>query len=95
MSVALFSLNQDLNRLRDEGYFVQIEGGSLVMREVPYVNAQREVKMGKLISSLCLEMSLRSRNRTLCNSKASSRVILMERPYWVFPQEEHLRLIRV
>lgn len=54
MSVALFSLNQDLKRLREDGYFVQIVGGFLVMREVPYVNAQLVVKMGTLISSLCL-----------------------------------------
>ena len=42
MSPALFSRNADLKRLRDEGYFVQIRGGFLVMREVPYVDAQRE-----------------------------------------------------
>ena len=52
MSRALFSRNADLARLREEGYFVQIRGGFLVMREVPYVNAQREVKLGTLISSL-------------------------------------------
>lgn len=54
MSAALFSLNPDLKRLRDEGYFVQIQGGQLIMREVPYVTAQREIKRGTLISSLCL-----------------------------------------
>jgi hypothetical protein len=54
MSAALFNLNWDLRRLRDEGYFVQILGGYLVMREVPYVNARREIRMGTLISSLCL-----------------------------------------
>ena len=54
MSRALFSRNADLNRLRDEGYFVQLKGGFLVMREVPYVNRQREVKMGTLISSLAM-----------------------------------------
>ena len=54
MSAAPFSLNEDLRRLRDDGYFVQIVGGFLVMREVPYVNAQREVKIGTLISSLCM-----------------------------------------
>lgn len=54
MSAAPFSLNEDLRRLRDDGYFVQIVGGFLVMREVPYVNAQQEVKMGTLISSLCM-----------------------------------------
>ncbi|NEG69001.1 ThiF family adenylyltransferase (plasmid) [Pantoea agglomerans] len=54
MSAALFNLNSDLKRLREEGYHVQIVGGLLVMRDVPYVNAQREVKTGTLISSLCL-----------------------------------------
>lgn len=54
MSAALFSLSQDLLRLREEGYFVQVTGGLLVMREVPYVNAQQKVKMGKITSSLCL-----------------------------------------
>ncbi|HEI6966034.1 ThiF family adenylyltransferase [Yersinia enterocolitica] len=54
MSAAPFSLNSDLKRLREEGYYVQIVGGFLVMREVPYVNAQLEVKTGTLISSLCM-----------------------------------------
>jgi hypothetical protein len=54
MSAVLFNRNQDLKRLREEGYFMQVKGGFLVMREVPYVNAQREVKMATLISSLCL-----------------------------------------
>ena len=40
MSRALFNRNADLKRLRDEGYFVQIRGGLLVMREVPYVDAR-------------------------------------------------------
>ena len=44
MSRALFSRNPDLKRLRDEGYFVQQQGGYLVMREVPYVDARREVR---------------------------------------------------
>jgi len=54
MSRALFSRNADLARLRDEGYFVQVSSGLLVMRNVPYVNEQREVKLGTLISSLTL-----------------------------------------
>lgn len=54
MSRALFSRNSDLKRLRDEGYFVQQQGGHLVMREVPYVDAHREVRIGTLISSLLL-----------------------------------------
>lgn len=54
MSAALFNRNQDLQRLREDGYFVQITGGLLVMREVPYVTSMREVKMGTIISTLCL-----------------------------------------
>ena len=38
MSRALFRASPDLARLREEGYFVQIIGGYLVMREVPYVD---------------------------------------------------------
>jgi len=54
MSPALFSLNADLKQLRDEGYVVEQRGGYLVMHQVPYVNAVREVKIGKLISTLTL-----------------------------------------
>lgn len=54
MSRALFSRNADLAKLREEGYFVQIVGGFLVMREVPYVDADRKVRKGTLISSLAL-----------------------------------------
>lgn len=54
MSRALFSRNADLAKLREEGYFVQVVGGFLVMREVPYVDANRNVCKGTLISSLAL-----------------------------------------
>ncbi|WP_407792378.1 ThiF family adenylyltransferase [Pigmentiphaga litoralis] len=54
MSRELFSLNPDLARLRSEGYFVRIEGNLLVMREVPYVDDQRRVRTGTLVSGLDL-----------------------------------------
>ena len=54
MSRALFSRNTDLAKLREEGYFVQVVGGFLVMREVPYVDENRTVHKGTLISSLAL-----------------------------------------
>ncbi|MFP2959185.1 ThiF family adenylyltransferase [Myxococcus sp. 1LA] len=54
MSPRPFSHSPDLKRLREEGYFMQIRGGFLVMREVPYVDAQRQVRTGALISSLTL-----------------------------------------
>jgi hypothetical protein len=54
MSQKPFSRSPDLKRLRDEGYFVQIMGGLLIMREVPYVVAKRQVRTGSLISSLTM-----------------------------------------
>ena len=54
MSPELFSLNPDLKRLRDEGYFVQLQGGHIVMRGVPYVDAHGVGRIGALISSLTL-----------------------------------------
>jgi hypothetical protein len=54
MSRELFSLNSDLARLRSEGYFVRIQGGLLIMREVPYVDSLRCVRTGTLVSTLDL-----------------------------------------
>lgn len=50
----LFSLNSDLRQLREAGYHVQVIGAFLVMREVPYVNAQKCVRKGTLVASLDL-----------------------------------------
>lgn len=52
MSHELINRSTDLKRLREEGYFIQIRGGLLLMRDIPYVNAQRQVCMGILISTL-------------------------------------------
>jgi hypothetical protein len=54
MSRALFNRNPDLKRLRDEGYFVQVVGGLLLMREVPYVDSHRQVRRGTLITTLTM-----------------------------------------
>lgn len=54
MSPKPFNLNPDIKKLREEGYFVQKVGGLLLMREVPYVTSQRQVKSGTLISSLTM-----------------------------------------
>lgn len=54
MSHELINRNADLKRLREEGYSVQINGGFLLMRQVPYVDSSRNVQRGTLISSLCL-----------------------------------------
>lgn len=54
MSLQLINLNSDLKRLRDEGYFIQVKNGFLIMRDVPYVNSNRHVCRGTIISSLSL-----------------------------------------
>ena len=54
MSRSLISLNPDLKRLQDEGYSVEVTAGYLLVPDIPYVNANREIRMGTLVSSLTL-----------------------------------------
>lgn len=54
MSPAPFARSADLKLLREEGYLVQIKGNLLVLREVPYLNAKKELKRGTLVSTLNL-----------------------------------------
>jgi hypothetical protein len=44
----------DLKRLRDEGFEIEVKGGQLIVHHIPYVNNNREVKFGKLITPLSL-----------------------------------------
>ena len=64
MSQELISRSPDLKCLHDAGYFVQIRGGLLILREVPYVNAQRQVRKGTLVSSLTLAGNITTRPDT-------------------------------
>src|ERR1022692_4242400 len=52
MSQRLISLNDDLRRLRDDGYEVAVVAGHLIVSRVPYVNASRQVGYGILVSRL-------------------------------------------
>jgi hypothetical protein len=54
MSQRPIGLSPDLKRLREEGFFVQIRGGLLLLRDVPYVDEDKKVRTGTLISSLNL-----------------------------------------
>jgi hypothetical protein len=54
MSQQLINRSPDLKKLRDEGYEIEVKDGHLVVHHIPYVNATREVKLGKLISTLTL-----------------------------------------
>jgi len=44
----------DLKKLRDEGYDVEIRSGYLLMKDVPYVNAGKEIRRGILVSKLTM-----------------------------------------
>jgi predicted ThiF/HesA family dinucleotide-utilizing enzyme len=55
MSRELINRNADLKRLREDGYHVEVRASYLLLKSVPYVNAQRQVKRdGILVSSLNL-----------------------------------------
>jgi molybdopterin/thiamine biosynthesis adenylyltransferase len=55
MSQELVNRSPDLKRLRDEGYSVEVtKTAYLVVRNIPYVNANREIKFGTLVSELTL-----------------------------------------
>jgi hypothetical protein len=67
MSHKLIDLNDDLRRLRDEGYNVDIDSGHLVVWDVPYVNAAREVRRGTLVTPLTLngDQTIRPSDHTI------------------------------
>jgi predicted ThiF/HesA family dinucleotide-utilizing enzyme len=48
------NLSPDLKRLRDEGFEIEVKCGYLIVHHIPYVNSIREVKFGKLITTLTL-----------------------------------------
>jgi len=43
-----------LKRLRDEGYDVEIRSNYLLIKNVPYVNSNKEIRFGILVSELTL-----------------------------------------
>ncbi|MCD7444745.1 ThiF family adenylyltransferase [Streptomyces lincolnensis] len=54
MSPRLTSHSPDLRQLQEEGYHIEIRSGLLLMHHVPYVDAQRTVRYGTLVSQLSL-----------------------------------------
>lgn len=54
MSRQLISRSPDLKKLQDEGYDIEVRGGHLLLKQVPYVNARKEVKRGVLVAALRL-----------------------------------------
>ena len=64
MSQKLINHNKDLKRLRDQGYEIEIRSGHILVHSVPYVNENREVKMGILVSELSLSGDLTVKPKT-------------------------------
>lgn len=64
MSQRLIDRNPDLKRLRDEGFDVEVRKGYLILRDVPYVDANRAVQRGVLASELSLSGDLTTRPAT-------------------------------
>ena len=54
MSRLLISRNPQLQRLIDEGYEIEFRAGYLLVYSVPYVNAQKEVARGVIVSELTM-----------------------------------------
>ena len=54
MSGAVISLNPDLKRLQDEGYEIEYAEGHAIVHHVPYLDAERKVQFGILVSKLCM-----------------------------------------
>ena len=54
MSRQLITRSPDLKALEDDGYSIEVIDGHLVICEVPYVNADRKIMYGKLVSKLDL-----------------------------------------
>lgn len=52
LSIALVSHNEDLRRLLDKGYALRIDGAHLVVRDIPYLDHNLDLKIGAMIAKL-------------------------------------------
>ena len=55
MSQQLINHSQDLKRLRDEGYEIEVRGGHLFVHHIPYVESNKTIQYGILVSTLTLK----------------------------------------
>src|SRR5258706_10966170 len=54
MLLAQINRSHDLKQLVDEGFEIEVKGGHLIVHHIPYVNSSRQIKYGKLITTLAL-----------------------------------------
>lgn len=52
MSLQLIARSNDLQRLQNEGFDLEVRGAYLLIKDVPYVTSKREISRGTLISPL-------------------------------------------
>lgn len=52
MSHQLISHNEDLKKLRDEGYVLEVKNAHLLVHNIPYVNSQKQIAYGTLVTPL-------------------------------------------
>ena len=52
MSQQLISRSPDLQRLRSDGYDIEVRSGHLLVKDIPYVTANRTLSRGMLVSTL-------------------------------------------
>ena len=60
MQLQLINHSQDLKRLRDEGYEIEVRGGHLLVHHIPYLNHQQHLQYGVLVTPLKLVGNVRT-----------------------------------
>jgi len=64
MSQQLINHSNDLKRLRDEGYDVEVKSNYLLIKHVPYVDSAKEIQLGTLVSELSLAGNVTTKPHT-------------------------------
>ncbi len=90
MSQQLINLSPDLVLLREDGYEVSIEHGHLLLRNIPYVNANQKICRGMLVSTLSV-----SGNKTNPPNTGSEHVMMFSGEYPCNHEGKPLEKIRL
>ncbi|WP_164126206.1 ThiF family adenylyltransferase [Sphingobacterium luzhongxinii] len=61
MSQQLINHSPDLKRLRDEGYEIEVQGGYLLIHHIPFVNQNKLIQYGTLVSTLTLSSNIQTK----------------------------------
>jgi hypothetical protein len=86
MSQQLISHSPDLKQLRDEGYDIEVRSSYLLIKNVPYVNSNKQIKFGTLVS----ELNLAGDKATIPNT----HVALFEGDYPCYKDGSEIRQIK-